>query len=318
MMKKKLSLRALTRQVARLACIPLIALSFFSLISCSNDDDESDKVTEYALSDLYGYTFQGKISASSGNTLTPQLVIYDEKHLSWNMNTSGMNDSAFFYTAEQTKTNVYSLSWYSSESDFNAKTNSGMTVTLGINSATSVTVLVVSNSTEGTSGGMAGKPVPMTRTNEAKKTWTESGSSESGNDSAIPEIAVEGESAEWAEESSVYTGKMKVLVSGSNYGNDDALTTTVTKTSENTVTVTNPATSAGMGSSAFDIEGISVTKSGDVYYLSKKDFTLTVGTTTYTCDSFTGKLEDGILTFVFVYTPGAMPMSITEVFTSTK
>lgn len=180
MMKKKLSLRALTRQVARLACIPLIALSFFSLISCSNDDDESDKVTEYALSDLYGYTFQGKISASSGNTLTPQLVIYDEKHLAWNMNTSGMNDSAFFYTAEQTKTNVYSLSWYTSESDFNSKTNSGMTVTLGINSATSVTVLVVSNSTEGTSSGMAGKPVPMTRTNEAKKTWTET----NGNTSA--------------------------------------------------------------------------------------------------------------------------------------
>ena len=293
----------------------LFLFAAFAFVSCSNDD-ESGEVTEYALSDLYGYTYGASFTSSSGTQLTPELVIYDDRHLSWNMSTSGMNDSAFFYTAEKTKTNVYSLSWYSSESDFNSKTNSGMTVTLGINSATSVTVLVVSNSTEGASSGMAGKPVSMTRTNEAKKTWTESGLSEIENDSAIPEIAVEGESAEWAEESSVYTGKMKVIVSGSNYGNDDALTTTVTRTDGNSVTVTNPATSAGMGSSAFDIEGISVTKSGDVYYLSKNDFTLTVGTTTYSCDSFTGKLEDGVLTFVLVYTPGAMPMPITEVFTS--
>lgn len=294
----------------------LFLFAAFAFVSCSNDD-ESGEVTEYALSDLYGYTYGASFTSSSGTQLTPELVIYDDRHLDWNMSTSGMSVNSFYYTAEKTATNKYTLYWYDTAASYAEADTSkaSMNVIIGINSASSVSVMV-NTATAGAGNAMAGKPIEMTRTSAAKKTWTESGLSEIENDSAIPEIAVEGESAEWAEESSVYTGKMKVIVSGSNYGNDDALTTTVTRTDGNSVTVTNPATSAGMGSSAFDIEGISVTKSGDVYYLQKNDFTLTVGTTTYSCDSFTGKLEDGVLTFVFVYTPGAMPMSITEVFTS--
>ena len=294
----------------------LFLFAAFAFVACS-DDDESGEVTEYALSDLYGYTYGASFTSSSGTQLTPELVIYDDRHLDWNMSTSGMSVNSFYYTAEKTATNKYTLYWYDTAASYAEADTSkaSMNVIIGINSASSVSVMV-NTATAGAGNAMAGKPIEMTRTSAAKKTWTESGLSEIENDSAIPEIAVEGESAEWAEESSVYTGKMKVIVSGSNYGNDDALTTTVTRTDGNSVTVTNPATSAGMGSSAFDIEGISVTKSGDVYYLSKNDFTLTVGTTTYSCGSFTGKLEDGVLTFVLVYTPGAMPMSITEVFTS--
>ena len=291
----------------------LIALSLFAFIACS--DDEDGDVTEYSLSDLYGYTFSASFTASSGTALTPELLIFDEKHLEWNMSSSGMSASQFFYTAEKKATNKYALLWYGSESDYNAKTNAGMTVTLGINSATNITIMVSGDTSEGAGSAMAGKPIEMNRTSAAKRTY--SGTDSESQTATIPAITVSGESAEWGGGES-YSGTMAVIVSGSNYGNSDTVQTTVTKTEGNTVTVTNPATSAGMGSSAFDITELSVTKDGEIYYLSRTDFEIDVSGTTYACESFKGKLEGGVLIFVFVYKPGAMPMSITEVFTSTN
>ena len=154
-----------------------ILLSIFAFISCSDDDDGS--AGDYALSDLYGYTFEGSITTSGEpkRTLTPQLIIYDSTHLTWNMSSSGMSDKAFFYSAEKTATNNYKLTWYSSESDLTAKTNAGMTVTLGINSLENITVLVSNETevTEGAGSAMAGKPVEMTRTSDAIKTYSGSG-----------------------------------------------------------------------------------------------------------------------------------------------
>ena len=288
----------------------LSVLSLF-LFSCSEDDDDFE---ELDISEIYGYTYSGTIYASSGNVLTPEITIFNGNRLDWNMSSTGMKNNQFYYTSEKTALNKYKMLWFST-SDTSDERNASMTVYLGINSKKSVAILVDSAGT-GAGDSMAGTRVNMARKGDEKNTTpTSSGESETVE---IPEISVAGESAEWFENSSSYSGKMAVVVGGSDYGDGSEKSVTVTKTDGNTVTVKNPAsgTTIGMDSVEFDIEGVDVTKDGDVYYLSKSDFSVTAGGTTYSCSSFTGRLEGGVLTFVLVYTPGAMPMPITEVFTS--
>ena len=301
----------------------LFLFAAFAFVACS-DDDESGEVTEYALSDLYGYTFGANFTSSSGTQLTPELVIYDDRHLDWNMSTSGMSVNSFYYTAEKTATNKYTLYWYDTAASYAEADTSkaSMNVIIGINSASSVSVMV-NTATAGAGNAMAGKPIEMTRTSAAKKTYTASGDSESSGTTDLADFTVSGSSAEWAEETSTYTGTIKIHVLTTEDGSSGEGVTpsvTVTKTDGNTATVKTPALvySGTMEISAFDVVGCDVTKDGDVYYLSKGEFTSSDGNYEIHGSSLKAKLEDGVLTLQVVFKPGNMPLDITELFTSSN
>ena len=291
----------------------VIAVAISTLFAaCSTEADNDGTIPDYDISDLYGYTYSGTVSASSGNTLTPEMTIYDSTHVEWNMSSSSMSAATYYYNAEETAQNVYKLYWYASESERSAASTSAdtssalMSVTLGINSTNSISVI-----------GMGTTVVEMSRTGDTQKTY--SGDDDDTDETTVPEITILGDSAAWAEESSAYTGSLSLIVMGTNYADSSSYAITVTKGDDNTVSITSPAVSTSMMSiSSFTVDNVAVTKDGDVYYLYAESFTATAGTVTVNGSSLKGKLDDGVLTLVLVYRPGAMPLDITEVFTSTQ
>ena len=301
-------------------------LSLFSFFSCENDDDES--VTDYDISEIYGYTYYGNITASSGNTLIPSLIVYDDSRCDWNMNTNGMNNNQFYYYSVKNSEANYTLYWFApSDSSYCAQKDSSkasMTVQIGINSPSEIVILLTGDGLTGVSG-MTNTRVPMTRQNDIEKNTTPT---EITLDADVEDISIEipssATAANWAGNES-YTGTYGFLVIGGNNtylakgsGNASVKVTDTSATSANTVTITtNPVSyTDSMSVDAFDIEGVEVKKDGDVYYLYKASCTVQTEERTLNEVSVTGKLEEGVLTWRVSFKPGAMPFPIVEIFKS--
>lgn len=308
-----------------------------SLVSCyGNEDEDSDEdYGEHEIAEIYGYTYEGTVNASSGNKLTPTITLYNTNRLDWNMSSSGMANNQFYYVAEPytkngvTYSNVYETYWYAEEAVMNADTNRNkysMRVFLAINTLKSITVEVEEAGTTGAGNSMSGKPIDMDR-NSGTKNTTPSVIEKKEEDEKIEDITitVSGDSSEWLESSSSYTGTFVYLVGdngdiGKGQGSSgDGVTPTVsvTKTDGNTVTVKTPRMVYGgtMTVEPYDVTEVAVTKDGDVYYISKGGFTANDGTYNIAGTSLTGKLENGKLTLRVVFKPGSMPFAITEIFT---
>ena len=318
----------------------LISLFF---VSCTNDDES--EMTDYEISEIYGYTFYGNITASSGNTLIPSIILYNDERCDWNMSVNGMNNNQFYYYSVKNSTANYTLYWYSAENVSYCKSKdsskASMVVQLGINSADEIVILLTGDDLTGVSG-MTNTRVKMSKQTNIEKNTTPSKIEfdEEVEDItiSIPENAV---SANWAGESS-YSGKFVFMVgeggsfakgqgtSGTDSdGNEITPTVLITDTSAvsvNTVTIKVPrfAYTEAMTIEPYDIAGVQVLKDGEVYYLSYEAGSSSSVTaqkadgTTININSLTlkGKLENGILTIRTSFNPGKMPFPIIQIFTS--
>ena len=324
-----------------LLIIGLLISLFF--VSCTNDDES--EMTDYEISEIYGYTFYGNITASSGNTLIPSIILYNDERCDWNMSVNGMNNNQFYYYSVKNSTANYTLYWYSAENVSYCKSKdsskASMVVQLGINSADEIVILLTGDDLTGVSG-MTNTRVKMTKQTNIEKNTTPSKIEfdEEVEDItiSIPENAV---SANWAGESS-YSGKFVFMVgeggslakgqgtSGTDSdGNEITPTVLITDTSAvsaNTVTLRVPrfAYTEAMTIEPYDIAGVQVLKDGDVYYLSYEAGSSSSVTaqkadgTTININSLTltGKLENGVLTLRTSFYPGKMPFPIIQIFTS--
>ena len=151
------------REGVCLAVLPALALL---LVSCGQG---SQNLKEYDISEIYGYTFYGNITASSGTTLKPSLILYNDERADWNMSVSKeskMNAVSFYYYAEKKGVNRYTLYWFGGGDSAAAmnhdKSKAAMTVQLGINSLNEVVVLLTGDKlTE--IGAMQNTRVPITK-----------------------------------------------------------------------------------------------------------------------------------------------------------
>ncbi|WP_407426291.1 calycin-like domain-containing protein [Treponema sp.] len=325
------------------AAFAFISVLIFS--SCSNDEDTS--VTDYDISEIYGWTYYGNITASSGNTLIPSIVIYNDERCDWNMSVNGMNNNQFYYYSVKNSEANYTLYWYSAENVSYCKSKdsskASMVVQLGINSLDEVVILLTGDNLTGVSG-MTNTRVPMTRQTNIGKNTTPS---EIEYDEEVEDISIEipsaAQASSWGGDSS-YTGSFVYMVgdggslakgsgtSGTDEsGNEITPTVKITDTSStaaNTVTVTVPrfAYTEAMTIEPYDIEGVQVSKDGETYYLSYEaasESTVTAEKadgTTININSLTlkGKLENGTLTLRTSFYPGKMPFPIIQIFTSTN
>ena len=126
-----------------------------------------------------------------------------------------------------------------------------------------------------------------------------------------------------------YNGTLDMSVSGKNVGSSD-LSIVLTKTSDETVKlaiVNEENATGGMSISRIEIDGITVTDTGNsTYTLSKvvpeTGFTATdtgsANQTVWTFKSFSGSVKGGKLDLNMVGQPGAMPMPITMEFAGSK
>lgn len=314
----------------------ILATSVFSLSSCDNLNQQNPQVQDYDIADFYGYTFQGTISASSGNTLTPALIIYNESRCDWNMSTNGMEFNRFYYWSKKNSASNYTLYWYggakSSYALLQDESQADMVVQLGLNSPTEVVILLTGDSLTGVSG-MTNTRVSMQKTDAEKNTTApQIVINQEVNDisTEIPEVAV---SASWFEDSSSFEGSFDFMVGEDgamlkDHGKSDANGETapsvkITKSESSKVVVSTPAMyySEIMNITSYDILDVEVKKDGDVYYLTKGSYTQSINqangsTITINGSSVYGKYENGVLTLRVEFYPGKMPFPITQIFTS--
>lgn len=126
-----------------------------------------------------------------------------------------------------------------------------------------------------------------------------------------------------------YNGTLDMTVAGNSAGSSE-LSVVITKTSDTTVSmaiVNDETATGGMSISRVEIDGITVTDTGNSTYTLSKDvlgegFTATdtasANQTVWTFKSFSGSVEGGTLGLNMVGQPGAMPMPITMVFAGSK
>ncbi len=307
-------------------------------VSCADDDDDDDNVNFliFSLSNIYGYTYSTNFTSSSGTSLSPQIIIYNSERLDWNMSTNGMGNNQFYYTSTQTSLNNWTLYWYTTKSlaEANDTSAASMQVRLGIDNFNQITVLVASSSV-GAGNSMGKTPLTMTRTSAAKNTTpskieTKSEVDEKKSSVDDVEIIAAGDSAEWPENSSSYTGTFKYLVGKDDNGNYGSTAkgegssgenivpaVEIKKTENNTVSIKTPRMVYGtMTLEPFVIDGVAVTKSENIYYFSKGDFSSSDGNYEIKGFSVAGKLENEILTLRVEFKPGSMPFEMVQIFTS--
>lgn len=312
-----------------LAALIAAGLCFFS---CSSDGDSAEEV-DIDISEIYGYTFQGTISAISGNTLTPALILYNENRCDWNMSTNGMEFNKFYYWAKKNSPSNYTLYWYGGSRGAYASLRddsyASMVVQLGINSINEVTVLLTSDSLTGVSG-MTNTRVKMTRTNEARNTTAPKivvDETISDVTITVPDTAT---TEDWFESSTQFSGTFDFMVGEGDsltkdHGKTDAsgaktATVKIESSGNGKITVSTPQMyySETMNITSYDIADVEVKKDGDVYYLTKGEYTATVGSITINGISVSGKYENGVLTLRVEFKPGKMPFPITQIFTSSS
>jgi hypothetical protein len=313
-----------------------VAVILLSIFSCKLNDDEA--VTDYQLSEIFGNTYYGAITASSGTTLIPALIIYNDNRCDWNMNTNGMNNNQFYYYSVKNSAANYTLYWFSAEnvSECMSKNSAkaSMTVQLGINSSDEIVILLTGDDLTGISA-MSNTRVPMLKQSKiARKTEP----SEIVFDKDIEDISILCPSSAipvaWAG-LNTYSGSFIYIVSDNNggalqkgigtcgkdsNGNEIIPKIQIQNPVSNTVTViTNQFSyTEQMTVSPIEVNNVSVSKDGDVYYLHKDKVAIKTSERDLNEFMLDGMLENGILTLRISYKPGKMPFPIVEIFTSSN
>ncbi len=321
------------RSVFSLVCALCIVFFSAGFVSCSQDDNGST-AQDFDISELYGYTFQGTISASSGTTLTPAIIIYNDERCDWNMSTNNMSNNQFYYYSEKTGTGAYTLYWYGTDKQsYCASKDSSqadMTVQLGINSLEEVVILLTADDYSGVSN-MTNTRVTMKLQSSIARNVTPSVISEDSDIEdvtiTIPETAV---SSDWSEDETTFEGSFVYLVgddgsiekgTGScgtdSDGKEITPVVSFSNSSSGSITITMHSFSynSSMTIESYDVSGVSVKEADDVQYLEYSG-SVTAGSYTLNSFSLAGKLEEGILTLRVSFKPGSMPFAITEIFTS--
>lgn len=319
-----------TNNGLKIAAFAFALISAVTLNSCS-DDPEHGAIPSFTLDDVKGYTYETTFTSSSGTELNPAITVFNDERLDWNMSSTGMGNNQYYYTAsaDSETANVWTMYWYTAKSDMmrNNTAAAVMTVKYGINSETNVSVLVMSG-TAGAGSSMAGTPLTMKRTDAAKNT-TPTEIAVTGIEDVT--ITPSGSAADLPSSYATnYSGSFVYLVSAfgaSGQGecmNGDTPSVEISG-SGSSVKVKTPSLVYGtfeIGS--IEISDVSVLKDGDVYYLSKGEFTATTdgkssGETKQweiAGTSVKGKIENGVLTLRVEFKPGLMPANIVQIFTS--
>ena len=308
-------------------------------VSCDaiSDAFRDETLENIDITELYGYTYYGNITSSGGSTLTPSLTIYNDDRLDWNMSVNGMNINQFYYYSVKNSKNNYTLYWFSG-ADYGAAmtkdaSKAAMTVQIGINSTDGVTILLTGDGLTGI-GAMSNTRVPMAkqknipRNKEAPVVDFEP--SIQDVEINIPSVATE---ADWGGAGS-YTGKFDYLVGPEGKlarghgscgdGSEPKITLTPNGIGTHTVKIGMHrfAYTQQMTILPFDIDGVTVRKEGDVYYLDRAAHSIPhvkkADGSEVTLNEVTvrGKLKDGKLTLRVSFKPGNMPFAIVEVFKS--
>ena len=321
------------------AAVILAALTFFLLISCKQGAQE---LKDYDISEIYGYTFYGDITADSSNTLKPSFILYNDERAGWNMSVNGMNDNQFYYFAVKNSTANYTLYWFGASNEAAAKakdkSKAAMTVQLGINSPDNIRILLTGDGLSGIEK-MKGAPVPMTKqTGIPRKTTPPPINFDSSIQDVTINIPSAASEADWGGATS-YSGTFDYLVGDGEKtlarghgtcGKDAAGNEIIPKiritpdaAGSHTVKVNKyrAVTQSAMNIESFDVPGVKVFKYGAVYYLkygpssveahkeNGEDITLHNVTVH-------GKLENRKLTLRISFMPGKMQIPVTEIFKS--
>ena len=315
-----------------------IAASLLS-VSCDAISDAfgEERLENIDIAELYGYTYYGNITASGGSTLTPSLTIYNNERIDWNMSVNGMSNNQFYYYAEKKSKNNYTLYWFSGADHSAAMTKDAlkavMTVQIGINSTDGIIILLTGDGLTGI-GAMSNTRVPMAK---QKNIPRNKNAPEVKFDPSIQDVEINIPSsateADWGGAGS-YTGKFDYLVGPEGTvarghgtcgaGSEPKITLTPHAAGTHTVKLKmyRFAYTQQMTIEAFDIDGVTVRKEGDVYYLDRAAHSIpnvkkADGTeVTLNEVAVRGKLKDGKLTLRVSFKPGPMPFPIIEVFKS--
>jgi len=129
------------------AAAVLATLTFFLLVSCQ----QGAQLKEHDISEIYGYTFYGNITASKGESLKPSLILYNDNRAAWNMSIKWGGDAIqCYYCADKNLTNNYTIYWFLPKDREAAMTHNTekayLVLQLGINSLDEITVLRTDNS----------------------------------------------------------------------------------------------------------------------------------------------------------------------------
>ena len=311
-------------------------------VSCDaiSDAFRDETLENIDIKELHGYTYYGNITSSGGSTLTPSLTIYNDDRLDWNMSVNGMIDTQFWYYSVKNSKNNYTLYWFSG-ADYGAAmshefSKAAMTVQVGINSTDGITILLTGDGLTGI-GAMSNTRVPMAK---QKNIPRNKNAPEVKFDPSIQDVEINIPSsateADWGGAGS-YTGKFDYLVGpegtvarghgtcGKDSGGN-VITPTVGIVPDGTHTVKLKihrfAYTQQMTILPFDIDGVTVRKEGDVYYLDRAAHSIPnvkkADGSEVTLNEVTvrGKLENGKLTLRVSFKPGNMPFAIVEVFKS--
>ena len=310
-------------------------------VSCSQNEDE---LKDYDISELYGYTYHGTITSSSGETLVPSLILYNDKRADWNMSINGMTVVQFYYYAVKNSKSNYTMYWFGgadlAAAESHDKSKAAMTVQLGINALDEVVILLTGDALTGI-GPMQNTRVTMTKQKNIPHTTDAPPIAFDPNikDEPVIEVPSGALQADWNGTAS-YTGTFDYLVGeGGNVtrghgtcGDGSKPTITVKPGAAGTHTVTlgmhRFANGAVMTIEAYDILGVQVFQDGSDYYLKydappkpEDDKGLPVkkadGTTIKLMKlSVRGKLTGGKLMLRVSFNPGKMPFPVVERFKS--
>lgn len=321
-------------------CLALPAVLVLLPVSC-NHGVQNQELKDYDISELYGYTFYGNITSTSGSTLKPSFILYNDERLDWNMSVNGMNTNQFYYYAVENSASNYTLYWFGG-ADYGAamtkdKSKAAMTVQLGINSPDDITILLTGDKLTGISK-MQNTRVPMTK---QKGIPHNTDAPQIAFDPSIQDVEITVPSgateADWGGGTS-YEGTFDFLVGpqgkiarGHGICGKDSGGNEITPTigiaqgaaGQHTVTlkVHRFTYTQQMTIEAFDVPGVKVFKNGKDYYLKKAASSVTAkrgdgSDLTLNDVTVDGKLEGSALTLRVSFKPGKMPLPITEVFKS--
>ena len=333
-------MKNIQRFFRKAGCLVLPAVLVLLPVSCKHGVQDQT-LKDYDISAIYGYTFYGNITSTSGTTLKPSLILYNDERVDWNMSVNGMNVNQFFYYAVKNSASNYTLYWFSG-ADYGAamtkdKSKAAMTVQLGINSPDEVTILLTGDGLTGIEA-MQNTRVPMTKQTAIPHNTD---APAIAFDPSIQDVTIEIPSgaprADW-EGADSYTGKFDYLVGPEGKlarghgtcgkdaaGNEIIPAIGIAKDISGSHTVTlrvhRFAYTQQMTIEGFALSGVKVFKAGNVNYLECVVPSLTAkradgSDITLKDVTVHGKLENGKLTLRVSFKPGAMPFPIVEVFTS--
>ena len=323
------------------SAIAAFVLTAFMFVSCIQRVDPLQKID---ISELYGHTFYGHITASEGGTLTPSLIIYDDDRLDWNMDVGGSFRAPLYYWKVKNSQNNYTLYWFTAGNVAYYKgaaqdlSKAFMVVQYGINSRNEAVVLLSGSKYAGFDT-MLNTRLPMTkqtgipRNTDAPKVPLDPDI----NDVDITTItAPAGTPQERWGGQNLYTGTFDYLVGfpddllltghgscGKDAGgNEITPEISITDIGSNEVKIKTHrfAFDPNMTIQPYDIYNVKVYKAGGVYYLQYTGdvpaYKATGEQITLTGLTVNGKFEGGRLTLRISFKPGRMPFPVTEVFKS--